>query len=119
VVLVASPGLGSSDSVPMPRIVAHEARGGHRQPQSGQGDARVADDPAGRDLDRLDVEKPASADGLPERHRPHQDVGHARAHHGNVHPQTFLHAKTSWIPRPDAPRHSLSWIRRINHSLPP
>jgi len=42
-------------------------------------DAGVADEAARHDLDGIDVEEPAAADRLGQRHGPHEDVRDARA----------------------------------------
>jgi hypothetical protein len=62
-----------------PWIGSDQARGRDPHPEPPHGDPRVADDAAGRGLDRIDVKQPAAPDGHRQRHGPHEDVGDARS----------------------------------------
>ena len=67
-----------------PEVVANHGRRLDHGSEPPQGHAGVTDDAAGRHLDRVNVEEPATADCTIHGHRPHEHVGHAGSAHNTV-----------------------------------
>ncbi|NBT14462.1 MAG: hypothetical protein EBS56_12925, partial [Planctomycetia bacterium] len=62
-----------------PHVVADDRRGCDPHPEPPHRDPGVADDPACRDVDRIDVEQPAAPDRRRETDRLDENVGRAGA----------------------------------------